>query len=130
FTGTNKQNLRFNYNGRTGQPSISQLQPIQTTSDSINFNIGNPALKQQFTHSVRMLYSNFNVATQRVMFATINASMISNDIQNRISNIGYTQSQTLVTNQYTNKPSVTHSSYARNTTLGETISWTTNLKDN
>jgi hypothetical protein len=160
------QNLRINYSGRTGQPSITQLQPIITTSDSINFNIGNPNLKQQFTQSLRMLYTNFNAATQRVIFATINASMISNDIQNSvtnlpppsskgsqlimpvnlngtytingyfnygfplkkpksnlnfITNIGYNQSQTLV-NQV--------SDYAKNTTLAETLSWTTNLKNN
>jgi hypothetical protein len=34
----------YNYNGRTGQPNTSQLQPITTTSDSINFQIGNPDL--------------------------------------------------------------------------------------
>jgi hypothetical protein len=79
------KSLRFFYSGRTGQPSVSQLQPLATTSDSINFSKGNPDLKQQFTHSVRLLYNNFNVATQRVIMVTINASMISNDIQNSIT---------------------------------------------
>ncbi len=164
---TKTQNLRINYSGRTGQPSINQLQPIITTSDSINFSQGNPNLRQQFTHSLRLLYTNFNTVTQRVMFATINASMITNDIQNSvvylpsppnskgsqlvtpinlngtfnisgyfnygfalkkpksnlnfITNINYGQSQTLVN---------AVSDYSRNTTLGETLSWTTNLKDN
>jgi len=40
---------------------------------------------------------------------------------NFITNLGYNQSQTLV-----NKAS----SFARNTNIGETISWTTNLRDN
>ena len=161
------QNLRINYSGRTGQPNINQLQPIITTSDSINFSEGNPNLKQQFTQSLRMLYTNFNAVTQRVIFATINASMISHDIQNSvvylpsppnakgsqlttpvnlngtfnlsgyfnygfplkkpksnlnfITNIGYGQSQTLVNSV---------SDYSKNTTLGETVSWTTNLKNN
>ena len=161
------KNLRVNYSGRTGQPSINQLQPIVTTSDSINFSQGNPNLKQQFTNSLRVLYTNFNTVTQRVVFATLNASMISNDIQNSIvylpsppnskgsqlttpvnlngtfningyfnygfplkkpksnlnliTNASYNQSQTLVNSI---------SAYSRNTTLGETISWTTNLKDN
>jgi hypothetical protein len=161
------RNLRINYSGRTGQPSVSQLQPIPTTSDSINFYQGNPSLKQQFTHSLRMLYTNFNTANQHVMFATFNASMISNDIQNSvvylpatgsskgsqittpvnlngtfnlsgyfnyglplkkpksnlnfITNLAYGQNQTLVNSR---------SSYSKNTTLGETLSWTTNLKDN
>ena len=160
------KNLRINYSGRTGQPGVTQLQPIIATTDSINFSQGNTNLKQQFTHSLRILYTNFNQTTQRVIFATINASMISNDIQNSITylptppnkagatlttpvnlngtytvngyfnygiplkkpksnlnfstNIGYNQSQTLVN---------LVSDYTRNTTLGETISWTTNLKD-
>ncbi|MEP6724759.1 MAG: outer membrane beta-barrel protein, partial [Bacteroidota bacterium] len=161
------RNLRINYSGRTGQPAINQLQPIITTSDSINFSQGNPNLKQQFTNSLRLLYTNFNPVTQRVIFATINASMISNDIQNSIvylpsppnakgsqlttpvnlsgtynisgyfnygfplkkpksnvnfiTNAAYGQSQTLVNSV---------SAYSKNTTLGETISWTTNLKNN
>lgn len=73
--------LRFFYNGRTGTPSASQLQPITTTSDKINFQIGNPALKPQFTHSIRALFTNFDPGTQRVMFATVNFSTVVNDIQ-------------------------------------------------
>lgn len=161
------QNLRFNYSGRTSQPGVNQLQPIMITMDSINFSEGNTNLKQQFTQSVRFLYSNFNTATQRVIFATINASMISNDIQNSItylpappnkngstltrpvnlngtyavsgyfnygfplkqpksninltSNIGFNQSQTLVN---------LVSNYTHNTSFAQTISWTTNLKNN
>ncbi|WP_158559125.1 outer membrane beta-barrel protein [Deminuibacter soli] len=78
------KNLRFFYNGSTGQPSAAQLQPIRTTSDSINFQVGNPDLKPQFTHSVRFLYHSLNPTNQRSFFATINASTIVNDIQSSI----------------------------------------------
>ncbi|PWT72630.1 MAG: hypothetical protein C5B59_15295 [Bacteroidetes bacterium] len=162
YTFSKTQHFRLNYSGRTGTPSVAQLQPIVTTSDSINFQIGNPDLKPQFTHSLRMLYSSFDPGTQRVLFATINASTIVNDIQNSIvqhpnggtttsyvnlngtynisgyfnygfplkkpksnlnfiTNAGYNQSQNLV-NEVSN--------FTRNTTLGETISWTTNLRKN
>ncbi|HWB94593.1 MAG TPA: TonB-dependent receptor [Puia sp.] len=77
----NTSHLRLNYSGRTGTPSPAQLQPLTTTSDSVNFQEGNPALKPQFTHSLRVLYANFNPANQRVIFATLNASTIVNDIQ-------------------------------------------------
>jgi len=79
---SNTRHLRVFYQGRTGTPSASQLQPLVTTSDSVNFQLGNPALKPQFTHSLRVLYADFNPATQRVLFATVNASTIVNDIQN------------------------------------------------
>ncbi|NCI47657.1 outer membrane beta-barrel family protein [Sediminibacterium soli] len=76
--------LRVFYNGRTGQPSTAQLQPILTTSDSINFQQGNPNLKPQFTHSLRVLYNSFDPFTQRIIFATVNASMVQNDIQSSV----------------------------------------------
>jgi hypothetical protein len=166
------RHFRLNYSGRTGTPSATQLQPLTTTSDQINYQQGNPSLRPQFTHSLRMLYSSFDPATQHVIFATINASTIVNDIQsavfnnskggqqstyvnlngtynisgyfnyglplkkpksnlNFISNISYAQSQTLLAvdsaaaaaNQYAHV-------YSKNTAMGETISWTTNIKKN
>jgi Outer membrane protein beta-barrel family/Carboxypeptidase regulatory-like domain len=169
YSFTNRQRLRFYYYGRTGTPSASQLQPLTTTSDDVNFTVGNPNLRPQFTHSIRMLYSSFNPSTQNVIFATINASTIVNDIQtaivpndkggqtttyvnlngtysasgyfdygfslkkpksnlNLITNINYSQSQTLVDS--TKVPGNYQHDYTRNTTLTETISWTTNIKKN
>ena len=161
------KNFRLFYYGRTGQPSVSNLQPIKTLN-GLDTSIGNPNLKPQFTNSLRMLYSSFDPVTQHVLFATINASMITNDIQNIIvqnpngtnntyytnlngtyningyfnygfplkkpksnlnfsTNIGYSQSQNL--EALLNKPSTLVSDYNRNTSMGETIKWTTNLKD-
>ncbi|HVT85729.1 MAG TPA: outer membrane beta-barrel protein [Chitinophagaceae bacterium] len=81
YSFSKTQRLQIFYSGRTGTPSASQLQPLTTTSDNVNFLVGNPGLKPQFTHNIRMLYSSFNMSTQRVLFATINASTIVNDIQ-------------------------------------------------
>ncbi len=169
YSFTNRQRLRFYYYGRTGTPSASQLQPLTTTSDDVNFTVGNPNLRPQFSHSIRMLYSSFNPSTQNVIFATINASTIVNDIQtaivpndkggqtttyvnlngtysasgyfdygfslkkpksnlNLITNINYSQSQTLVDS--TKIPGNYQHDYTRNTILAETISWTTNIKKN
>jgi hypothetical protein len=85
YSFSNRQRLRFYYTGRTGTPGPSQLQPLTTTNDEINYTTGNPNLKPQFTHSVRLLYSSFNPSTQNVLFATLNASTIVNDIQSRIT---------------------------------------------
>ncbi len=82
YSFSNTQRLRIYYMGRTGQPSAQQLQPLTTTSDSINFTTGNPNLKPQFIHSLRMLYASFDAASQRTIFATLNASTTVNDIQN------------------------------------------------
>jgi len=86
YNFTRTENFRFYYNGRSGQPSVTQLQPLKTTSDNINFTVGDPNLKQQFTHSLRLMYNSFDIVTQRVIFATINASAVTNDIQSSIIN--------------------------------------------
>ena len=172
YSFSKTQRLRVFYRGNTGTPSAGQLQPLITTTDSINYTVGNPDLKPQFTHSLRVLYSSFNPSTQRVMFVTVNASTTVNDIQSKITynnyggqtnsyvnlngtynlsgyfnygfalkkpksnlnfstNINYAQSQTLVdTARFPLPTDDFQHSYTRNTTLGETVSWTTNIKKN
>ena len=162
YNFTRTKSLRLFYNGRTGQPTNTQLQPILTTTDSVNFQIGNPNLRPQFTNSLRILYSSFDPFTQRIIFATVNATIINHDIQSAVtmlptggrkttyvnlngtynisgyfnygfpikkpksnlnlqSNISYIQSQSLL-NGINN--------FTRNTILGQTVKWTTNLKKN
>jgi len=172
YTISKTKHFRFNYSGRTGIPSVAQLQPLITTSDQINYQEGNPALKPQFTHSLRVLYTSFDPGTQHVLFATINASSVVNDIQsavyynskggqqstyvnlngtynlsgylnygfplkkpksnlNFITNISYTQSQTLLAQDSSTAAENNYAHvYSKNTGLSETISWTTNIKKN
>jgi hypothetical protein len=73
-------NLRFNYSGRTNQPDVTQLQPVIDNSDPLNVVIGNPNLKQSFTHSFRALYNSFDNVHFRNIFATVNASFIHDNI--------------------------------------------------
>lgn len=76
------KNLRIFYNGRTAQPSAQQLQPVIDNSNPLNITSGNPNLKQQFIHTFRVLYNSFDIMTQKIFFATINANFTANDIQN------------------------------------------------
>lgn len=76
------KNLRVFYNGRTAQPSAQQLQPVIDNSNPLNITTGNPNLKQQFIHTFRVLYNSFDVVSQKLFFATINANFTANDIQN------------------------------------------------
>jgi hypothetical protein len=75
-------NLRIFYNGRTGQPNASQLQPVIDNSNPLNIRTGNPELKQQFIHTFRIMYNSFDLFSQKLVFATINANFTDNDIQN------------------------------------------------
>lgn len=76
------KNLRIFYNGRTGQPTAQQLQPVVDNSNPLNITTGNPNLKQQFIHTFRILFNSFDVVTHKIFFATINANFTANDIQN------------------------------------------------
>jgi hypothetical protein len=68
-----KKFMRIDYRGQTEQPSISQLQPVKNNSNPMNVTIGNPDLKPDFNHSLRMMYTSFNDST----FSSFNASVWS-----------------------------------------------------
>lgn len=77
----NKQtNLRINYNGRTSQPSMTQLQPVEDNSDPLNIIVGNPDLKPRYTNSMNIHFNQFNPQQQRALMAMIGGSFTINDI--------------------------------------------------
>jgi len=85
YTPSRSKNLRISYNGRTNQPSISQLQNVPDVSDNINVKIGNPELKQEFNHNFNIGFNTFNILTFKFIAANINLSTTQNKIVNDIS---------------------------------------------
>lgn len=69
----------FNYNGRTNQPTIQQLQPLRDNSNPLNVSIGNTALKQSFEHQFSLRYNAFKPITGRGVFANMNFNFTDND---------------------------------------------------
>ena len=47
-----RTNLRIDYNGRTSQPSMTQLQPVVDNSDPLRIIVGNPELKPRYTNDL------------------------------------------------------------------------------
>ncbi len=80
YNFTKTQNLRINYNGRTNQPSVAQLQPVPDNADQTNIITGNPNLAQEFTHSLRLFYASFDIFRFRNLFLMLNGSTTSNKI--------------------------------------------------
>jgi len=85
LTPSRSKNLRFTYNGRTNQPSVSQLQPVADVTDTLNIKVGNPNLKQEFTHNFNLNYNTFNILTFRYVAANISFNTTNNKIVNDIS---------------------------------------------
>ncbi len=84
------KSLRFNYRGRTNQPSINQLQET-TGGDSTNFPTirnGNARLKQEFSNNISLTYNFFNMIKFRNMFASVSYSNTYNKIVDSIANLG------------------------------------------
>lgn len=81
-------NLRFNYRGRTNQPSSSQLQDVEDRSNPQNIKTGNPGLKQEFAHNLNVSYNTFKLANFQFMAVNFNGSLTQNKIVNSISTLG------------------------------------------
>ena len=55
---TDKEDLQVNYSRRVNRPNFFQLMPFPNYSDPQNINIGNAALKPEFTNSFEVSYNN------------------------------------------------------------------------
>ncbi len=80
LTPSRTKNLRIRYNGRSNQPSISQLQNVPDPLDTLNIRIGNPNLRQEFNHNINIGYNTFNALTFKLFAANFNFNMTSNKI--------------------------------------------------
>ncbi len=68
YNFSNNKRLNIRYNGRTQQPTISQIQPIPDNTNTQSIIVGNPDLKPAFTNSLNIFYNNFDFASFRSMF--------------------------------------------------------------
>jgi len=72
--------LRVRYRGRTSQPSINQLMPVNDNSDPLKQTVGNPNLDPEFTHSLSTEYRSNNRAKFSFFSAGADFSFTQNDI--------------------------------------------------
>ena len=88
FSGS--KNILFNYSTGTTQPTITQLQPVPDNSNPLYVKLGNPGLKQEFTHSLRISSQFADLFTNRNFFVFFTLQQTRNKIVNydRISGLG------------------------------------------
>lgn len=94
YTPSRSKNLRISYNGRTNQPTVTQLQNVPDVTDTLNQKIGNPNLKQEFNHNFNIGYNTFNALTFRFIAANLNISATQNKIVSSITTQGPVQKTT------------------------------------
>lgn len=124
-------NLRFFYNGRSSQPSTTQLMPVMDNSDPLRMSLGNPYLKSYFNHSFRGDYG----YTNRKNFFSIRVGFNGSFTQNPIVNaMWYDQSNVQYSFPINGRPTVSSGlSFMLNSPLGDSnfrITNNTNLRYN
>lgn len=78
------RNKSFNlfYNGRSSQPSFTQLQPVIDFSSASFATQGNPDLKPTFTNSVQLRYNNYNIESGNLFFLNLSYQRANDQIVN------------------------------------------------
>ena len=76
----NGKNIRFNYNTRINQPSITQLSPVIDNSDPLRLYVGNPNLDAEYTHNLNFNFHSFSQFSSTAIFASIGGTVTNNKI--------------------------------------------------
>jgi hypothetical protein len=84
------KNILVNYSTNTNQPSVTQLQPVPDNSNPLYIKLGNPDLKQEFIHTVRLNASFVNPYKNKNFFAYFTLQQTQNKIVNydKINSLG------------------------------------------
>ena len=77
------ERLRIRYNGRTNQPSISQLQPVPDNSNPLMIQEGNPDLLPEFSHNLNVDYRFSNKKNFSMISAQLRTSYTMDKIINK-----------------------------------------------
>ena len=87
YAFSKQENLRINYNGRSNQPNISQLQPVPNNSNPANIITGNPNLVQEFSHSIRLLYTRVDPVSFSNISVLLNSGMTTNKVVSSVTQL-------------------------------------------
>lgn len=76
-------NLQFRYNGRTSQPSMTNLLDITDDSNPLNISKGNPGLKPAFSHNFNGNFHSYSAERQRNVWSWLWGGLTNNSISNK-----------------------------------------------
>ncbi len=60
---TRQEQIQFNYNGRSAQPSMDQMLDIEDNTNQLSIRKGNPDLEPTFSHNLRLNYNKYDPVT-------------------------------------------------------------------
>ena len=74
--------LEFDYDTRTNEPSIGQLQNVIDNSNPLHIRTGNPGLDQSYANRFRLRYKGNNPETNQSLFIFLGSELVQNNITN------------------------------------------------
>lgn len=80
YMANKNTNLMLSYDGRSGQPTTSQLMPVPDNTDPLNITFGNPNLNPYFDHNMRLMFRYTNMKTFTSVNVHLNGSMVQDVI--------------------------------------------------
>lgn len=86
YRPSRQKNLRIDYEGRTSQPTMQQLSPVEDVSDPLNTTKGNPDLKPIYTNNLRIRFHNFMPEKQAAFMIFANGGYTVNDVVSYTTN--------------------------------------------
>ncbi len=89
----------FNYNGSSRQPTIEEVAPLKQNNNPLNVMIGNPNLKQSFSHRLSLSFNDYKVLSNKYTYCNVSFNTTEDAISARqtISAMG-NQTQYINTN--------------------------------
>jgi hypothetical protein len=93
--------FRMRYRTNTQEPSVNQLQNVINNQNPLQLVIGNPDLKQAFSHSIFTNFSKINLEKNKTLFSFLFLSVTENFIGNSTF---VTQSDTLLNGEILLRP--------------------------
>lgn len=76
------KSIEIDYDTRTSEPTIEQLQDVIDNSNPLHLRTGNPNLDQSYANRIRVRYRGSNPDTDQSLFVYIASSFIKNSIAN------------------------------------------------
>lgn len=77
------RSLNLDYQTRSLQPSMTQLQPVADESDPMNIIVGNPNLDPGYRHDLRLRYQDYDASRQRSLMTMGRVSVSQNSVVSR-----------------------------------------------
>ena len=85
YNWTKQHQIDIRYQGRSSQPSMTDMLDFLDDTDPLNIRQGNPGLKPSFSHNLNANYRKYIIEKQRGIFATLGGQLTQNSVSSMVT---------------------------------------------